>query len=69
MYLLGKYSLMHSFNEISFKKPVYVGDVLTVNGKVIEKMDALKLIILKVVIKNQNEQTVSTAKMKVICLK
>jgi len=29
MYLPGKYSLIHSFDEISFLKPVFAGDVLT----------------------------------------
>lgn len=32
MYLPGKYSLIHSFDELSFLKPVFVGDILTVNG-------------------------------------
>ena len=32
MYLPGKYALIHSFDELSFKSPVYAGDVLTVTG-------------------------------------
>ena len=69
MYLPGKYSLIHSFEEISFLKPVFVGDELTVTGKVTDKNDELRLIVLKVVIKNQDSQTVSRAKMKVLVLK
>ena len=30
MYLPGKYSLIHSFDEISFMKPVFVGDELVI---------------------------------------
>ena len=66
MYLPGKYSLIHSFEGISFMKPVFVGDELTVSGEVIDKIDALKLIVLKLVIKNQTNIVVSKAKMKVI---
>lgn len=69
MYLPGKYSLIHSFDEISFLKPVFAGDKLTVTGEVTDKNDALKLIKLKVNIKNQENKMVSKAKMKVLVLK
>lgn len=69
MYLPGKYSLVHSLEDLSFKKPVYVGDELTVTGKVIDKNDELRLIVLKVSIKNQNKDLVSKAKMKVLVMK
>ena len=69
MYLPGKYSLIHSLEEVSFLKPVYIGDVLTVTGEVVDKNDALKLIQLKVEIKNQNNKKVSRAKMKVLVMK
>ncbi len=69
MYLPGKYSLIHSINEVSFRKPVFVGDVLTIEGNVSEKYDGLKLIILDVTVKNQKKQTVSKAKMKVLVMK
>ena len=68
-YLPGKYSLVHSLEDLSFKKPVYVGDELTVTGKVIDKNDELRLIVLKVSIKNQNKDLVSKAKMKVLVMK
>ena len=68
MYLPGKYSLIHSLEEISFKKPVYAGDILKVEGEVIEKFDELKLIRLKVVIRNQDNNVVSKSKMKVLVL-
>ena len=69
MYLPGKYSLIHSFDEISFMKPVFVGDELTVTAEVIDKDEALKMIRLKIIIKNQDNKKVSRAKMKVLVLK
>ena len=69
MYLPGKYSLIHSFDELSFMNPVYAGDELEVTGKVVDKIDELKLIVLKVTIKNQDKKTVSRAKMKVLVMR
>lgn len=69
MYLPGKYSLIHSFEEISFLKPVFAGDELTVTGQVVDKNDALRLIVLKVAIRNQDNKVVSRAKMKVLVMK
>ena len=69
MYLPGKYSLIHSFDEISFMKPVFVGDELTVTAEVIDKDEALKMIRLKIIIKNQDNKKVSRAKMKVLVKK
>lgn len=69
MYLPGKYSLIHSFDELSFMNPVFVGDELTVQGTVTDKNEDLKLIMLKVVIKNQDKKVVSRAKMKVLVMK
>lgn len=69
MYLPGKYSLIHSFEELSFLKPVFVDDELTVEGEVIGKDEELRLIRLKVTIRNQNNKLVSRAKMKVLVMK
>lgn len=69
MYLPGKYSLIHSFEEISFLKPVFAGDELTVTGQVVDKNEALRLIVLKVAIRNQDNKVVSRAKMKVLVMK
>lgn len=49
--------------------PVFVGDELTVQGTVTDKNEDLKLIMLKVVIKNQDKKVVSRAKMKVLVMK
>lgn len=68
MYLPGKHSLIHSFDEISFLKPVFSGDRLTITGEVTGKEEGLSMIRLKVTIKNQGGKTVSRAKMKVLVL-
>lgn len=69
MYIPGKYSLIHSFDELAFMKPVFAGDVLTVTGTVSDKDEALKLVRVKAEIKNQNQKTVSRAKIKILVLK
>lgn len=69
VYLPGKYSLIHSFDELSFLKPVYAGDLLTVTGEVEERVEALRLLRLKVHIQNQHGQKVARAGMKVLVLR
>jgi len=69
MYLPGKYSLIHSFEELSFMKPVFAGNMLTISGEVIDKDDALGLIRLKCQIRNEDNKVVSRAKMKVLVMK
>lgn len=68
MYLPGKYSLIHSL-DIKFQKPVFAGDVLNLVGEVVQIQKALKLLVIKVKIINQDEQCVSKADMRVIVLK
>ena len=69
MYIPGKYSLIHSFDELSFVNPVYVGDELEVSGTVIDKNLELNLIVLKAVIRSQDNKIVSRAKMKILVMK
>ncbi len=69
VYLPGKYSLIHSLEEVKFLKPVFSGDTLTVFGEVTDVDTGLHLLRLKVHIKNQKDQTVSKAIMKVLILK
>ena len=66
MYLPGKYSLIHSFEELSFLKPVFAGDLLSVTGEIFKKEEAFGLIRIKAVIRNQSGSIVSRAKMKVL---
>lgn len=69
VYLPGKYSLIHSLEDLKFLKPVFAGDTLSVSGEVIEKDEQLGLIIIKAEIRNQENQCVSKAKMKVLVVK
>lgn len=69
MYLPGKYSLIHSFDELAFMQPVFIGDVLTVEGEVTEVDEALKIIRIKVIIKNQLGKKISRAKMKIMVMR
>ena len=68
VYLPGKNSLIHSL-DIKFQKPVYAGDKLTVCGEVADKQDGLKLIQVKAVIKNERNESVSKASIKILVLK
>lgn len=64
VYIPGKYSLINK-EELMFKKPVIIGDSLTIKGTVIEKNDKFRFIVLKVEIINQNEEMVALGKMDV----
>ena len=64
VYLPGERSLIHSV-ETKFIKPVYIGDVLSISGDVTEINDTVNQIVLKVEIKNQNDEKVLRGKMKV----
>lgn len=68
VYLPGKYCLIHSIEDLSFMKPVFAGDLLYVKGTVVDKDDSLKLITVKVEIKNQDNKKVSKAKMKILLM-
>lgn len=63
VYLPGKYCLFYECDS-KFNKPVFVGDLLTVSGKVIEKNEnPSKNIVVKGIIKNQNNEIVCIAKL------
>jgi len=64
VYLPGERSLIQTV-ETKMAKPVYIGDTLTISGKVTEKHDSFSLIILKVTIKNQNGDSVLRGKMQI----
>ena len=65
VHLPGKWSLIYDV-EIGMTAPVYIGDELTVMGKVIGKDDAYKILTLKLQIRNQNGKRVSKGKMRVM---
>lgn len=64
VYLPGERSLLQSV-ETKMLLPVFVGDTLTVTGKVHEKHDLFQLLILKSAITNQKGEKVSKATIQV----
>ena len=62
-YLPGEHCLLHSV-EARFAKPVFIGDTLTVTGKVTEVNDTFGEITVKAVIENQNGQKVTRGLIK-----
>ena len=53
MYIPGKLALYFS-QSLNFRSPCFIGDVVTVKGKVLEKRDTTKMITIKTEIFNQN---------------
>ncbi len=53
VYLPGEHCLLHSV-ETKFAKPVYIGDTLTVTGKVAEKNETFSELTIKAQITNQH---------------
>ena len=53
VYLPGEHCLLHSV-ECKFAKPVFIGDTLTISGKVTEVNETFREITIKAVITNQN---------------
>lgn len=60
MYLPGEKCILKSV-ETFFQNPVYVGDVITVSGRVVEKDDRFLQATVKAKIVNQDGKTVSKA--------
>jgi acyl dehydratase len=60
VYLPGKYGIFQKC-DISFNKPVYIGDTLSVSGKISDIHHVLKRITIKAEIRNQHKEKVSAA--------
>ena len=60
VYLPGKHCLLQEVSA-QFTKPVFVGDVLTVSGKVAEVQETFRRIVIKARIVNQDGVTVNRA--------
>ncbi len=58
VYLPGEHCLLHEV-DTKFAKPVFIGDVLTVSGKVAEVNDTFHEITVKFTITNQDGKKVS----------
>ena len=68
VYLPGKNCLLQEVSA-QFTKPVFVGDKLTVSGKVVEVHETFKRIVIKARIVNQDGNTVNRATIKAGVLK
>lgn len=64
VYLPGEKSLIQR-TEVYFRKPVYIGDTITVTGEVTEKNDTFQILELKVTIMNQDNVKVVKGSMTV----
>ncbi len=64
VWLPGENSLIYDMNA-SYIKPVYVGDELTVSGRVTEKSDAFQMITVQWSIKNQYGACAAKGKVRV----
>ena len=61
VYLPGKYALLQDI-ETRFSRPVFLGDILSIQGEVVEVHKALKRIEIKATIRNQHGKIVSRAR-------
>ncbi|MBP5385315.1 MAG: MaoC family dehydratase [Lachnospiraceae bacterium] len=64
MYLPGEHSLIQAV-EGKLRKPVYIGDTLTIEGTVSDKSDAVRTICIKYTMTNQNGVKVARGEMQV----
>lgn len=64
MYLPGERSLIHRV-EVEFPKPVYVGDILTVTGRITDMNETFRIFEMKVTVTNQQQDKVLRGKMRI----
>ena len=64
VYLPGEKSLIHEV-DVKFKKPVFVGDVLTIKGEVSEINADFKVFTMKVTMINQKDEKVLRGSMRI----
>ena len=65
MYIPGKFSLYFS-QSLNFRAPCFIGDDIIITGTVTEKHNSTKMLTLKTVISNQNENCLVDGIAKVI---
>ncbi len=58
VHLPGEKCLLHSV-EAKFAKPVFIGDTLTVSGKITEMNETFRTLIIKATVTNQHGQRVT----------
>lgn len=64
MYLPGENCLLNACN-ITYRKPIYIGDELTVSGTVIDKREGTRRIKISAEMRNQDNIVVNTAEIMV----
>ena len=62
-YIPGENCLLQSVYA-DFLAPVFIGDTLTCSGKIVEKNDSVRQVVIKAVIRNQDGKKVSRAKIE-----
>lgn len=68
VYLPGKFCLLQGVHA-DFLSPVFIGDTLTVNGKLVEKNDSVRQLVIKAAIRNQYGKKVGRARIEAGMLK
>ena len=68
VYLPGEYCLIHSIDRLSFKKPVFAGDELTVIGTIHSLEPGLRLAEIDAKVENGKKTLVSVARIRVLVL-
>lgn len=63
VYIPGENCLLQSVHA-DFLAPVFIGDTLTCTGKIVEKNDSVRQIVIKAIIRNQDGKKVSRAKIE-----
>lgn len=63
VYLPGEHCLLHQVDS-KFAKPVFIGDTLTVSGKVTERSEAFREVTVKFTITNQDGKKVTRGVIK-----
>ncbi|RDJ32184.1 MAG: enoyl-CoA hydratase [Crenarchaeota archaeon] len=65
MYLPGIHALYFS-QSLNFKNPCYINDKITIEGEILDKSDASKILTLKTIIKKDSGEIVVEGNAKVI---
>ena len=63
VHIPGENCLLQSVHA-DFLAPVFIGDTLTCMGKIVEKNDSVRQVVIKAVIRNQDGKKVSRAKLE-----
>ncbi len=65
VYLPGEHSLIQQV-ETKFSGPVYIGDVLTVTGEIVDLIESVQRLELKTTITNQDGKKVQRGRMQIL---